>query len=139
MEQAPTVEPLIQQCVYERLLLVCNQTFADQSSNLINRPTVCILNSFDPARSKTKPFVGVQELTTLECYSNNWSQLLLFLIRISENQEYSSIRAIVLLNQSQLWMKLDAVISTAKSLQAVNVSGLDYKNCCQTVPSSSLA
>lgn len=36
-------------------------------------------------------------------------------------------------------MKLDAVIFATKLLQAVNIGGLNYKNCCQIVPSSPLA
>lgn len=71
-------------------------------------------------------------------YSSNWSRLLLFLIRISENKEYSNICAIVLPNQSRLWIKLDAAVSAAKSLQAVNVDELDNKDCCRTVASSPL-
>lgn len=97
------------------------------------------MNSFDPARSETKPFVGVQELTTLKRYSRNWSQLLLFLIRISQNKEYSRICEILLPDRSSLCNKLDTTISAAKALQGVNINGLNYADCCRTVPSSPFA
>ncbi len=138
VEQAATLELLIYQCVYERLFLVRNRTFPGHSTKSINRPTARVLNSFDPARSKTKPFVDVQEITTLYRYSGNWTRLLLFLVKIAENEEYSNICANVLPEQSPLRMKVDAVVSAANSLQVVNVDRLEYKDCYQIAPSSPL-
>ncbi len=85
------------------------------------------MNSFDTARNETKPFVGVQEITTLWRYSGNWACLLLFLVRIAGNDEYSTIRAFILPDQSSLRLKVDTVVAAATALTLV-ISGFAVQN-----------
>lgn len=93
VKQAPTVQMLIYQCIYERLFLVCNRTFGSYSSKSINWSIPQIFNSFDPTCSEIKLYVDIPEITIIPCYSGNWVRLLPFFIQIAENKKYSNICA----------------------------------------------
>ena len=78
---------LISQCVIACLLDLRLQARPGLSRDGITRWTARYLNSFEPTRVQTKPFIGVQETRTIEKYGRYWSQLLPFLLRIQAHQQ----------------------------------------------------
>jgi len=60
---------MIQQCVYSRLAQLRLYAIPGDKAFSINRPIARMLNTFEPGRTQSKPFIGVRELSTLRRYA----------------------------------------------------------------------
>ncbi len=133
--EGSTSEQLIQQCVYIHLLHIRNIATPGKSPESINRPTARILNTFEVGRTHSKPFLGVQEVSTLHRYSGFWSRLIHFLIRISHDNNLPTLRKQLLPSGSAVSYMLQQIVDTALELQVANTMNLSFKNCMRRLPS----
>ena len=78
-------ENFIQQATLHQLSYYRRVATPGSHPSSINRPTARLLNSFQPGCTQSRPFVGVQEILTLRRYSTQWSDLLIFLTRLADN------------------------------------------------------
>ena len=118
---------MIQQCVYSRLALLRLHAVPGTGEFSINRPIARILNTFEPGRTQTKPFLGVRELSTLRRYSNKWSLLLLFLLRTSQTIDFFPDHSHY--EDSLLRPLISRLRTASERLHAANVDSMEYEDC----------
>ena len=118
--------PLLEQCVYHALHAVREQTFPGNKHGAINRVTARILNSFEPGRTQSRPFVGVQELTTLQRYAKAWSRCLFLLHRVSIEPEFRSLRARIASMQPRIKKALAHFNKASRLFRSANIDCLEF-------------
>jgi len=80
-----TLEDLIEQAVRLSLHTLRAKATSGAMSGAINRTTGRILSSFEENRMQSRIFTGVQNTSTMDRYAAQWSDLLLFLLKLAES------------------------------------------------------
>lgn len=81
----PIIEDLIEQAVRLSLHALRAKATPGAMSGVINRTTGRILNPFEENRMQSRIFTSVQNIGTMDRYAAQWSDLLLFLLKLVES------------------------------------------------------
>ncbi|KAL2036412.1 hypothetical protein N7G274_010874 [Stereocaulon virgatum] len=113
------VDQYVQQAVSYRLLQLRLYARPGSNTQMLDRIVARRLNSFDPDRMQSKPFIGVQNTGTMERYAAAWGQLILFLLRIQQSDS-ETLAEYLLYPDDTLQSQVDDVADTLRALVTVN-------------------
>ncbi|KAL2040046.1 hypothetical protein N7G274_007449 [Stereocaulon virgatum] len=113
------VDQYVQQAVSYRLLQLRLYARPGSNTQMLDRIVARRLNSFDPDRMQSKPFIGVQNIGTMERYAAAWGQLILFLLRIQQSDS-ETLAEYLLYPDDTLQSQVDDVADTLRALVTVN-------------------
>lgn len=125
-----TIEDLIDQAVRLSLHALRAKATPGAMSGAMNRTTGRILNSFEENRMQSRIFTGVQNSSTMDRYAAQWSDLLLFLLKLAENNGSCYVLSIRYIR------RLPVIGDCMKRIQAIgetllgsNTKKLSLKDC----------
>ena len=95
---------------------------------MLDRVTARRLNSFEPDRMQSKPFVGVQNIHTMERYATAWSQLLLFLLRIQQSDS-EVLAEYLLYPDDDIQSRVDDMAEALQELRVANTHDASIEDC----------
>ena len=100
------------------------------SRQCINRVTARYLNSFEPNRMQSKPFIGVQTIDAMKKYGALWSRLVVFLLRIQDHEDPSlGSRLLHADRDGEIQQLLQETRDASQALHAANPQGLPFVDC----------
>ncbi len=98
---------------------------------MLDRVLLRRLNSFEPDRIQSKPFIGVQLTVSMERYAERWSQLILFLLRIQQSDN-ESLAEYLLYPDNTLQSEVDDVINALQAMVKANTNNIPLEDCIRS-------
>lgn len=124
------MEDLIEQAVALSLNTLRANATQGSTSAAINRVTGRILNSFEENRTQTRTFGGVQNTSTMSRYAAQWSDLVLFLLKLAESHESCQILATRYLRHLPIIKScMERIQTRGDSLLAANTKQFSLEDC----------
>ena len=124
-------EPLIADAVRVSLDILRQHAIPGFEYFGLSRTAARLLNSFEPDRMQTRAFVGVQNPDTIQHYSDRWTRLILFLLRIRGDQE-QALWSTLTANDDSLAAGVQAIENAVRGLHAVvDFAEFSFPDCVQ--------
>ncbi len=98
---------------------------------MLDRVLARRLNSFEPDRMQSKPFIGVQNTETMERYADGWSQLILFLLRIQQSDS-ENLAEYLLYPDDTMQSQIDDVIDALQAMVKANLNDIPIEDCIRS-------
>ena len=125
-----TIENLIEQIVVRSLINLRAKTTSRVTITFINRIIDRIFNSFEENRMQFKIFTSVQETSIMNRYASLWSDLLLFLLKLIEDDECCSVLSTRYFRNFRILKDcMNNIQRIKEDLLAVNTQQLSLEDC----------